>query len=188
MRFLNRLIPEEHTNKCDLETLRKVRNMLTFPPDVARRSWFITMDLASGYHNFWIHKKQWPLMGIAIHVTELPAEAIEWLRRHFPKTEDKRTETFYFIMRALPFGLSSSCAVFSDVVTALAAAWRRHEICARPLRVTSYIDDYLSVSPSARAALVAAVELVYEATAAGLTINVQKCRLGPATKVPADQC
>jgi hypothetical protein len=44
-------------------------------------------------------------------------------------------------MRALPFGLSSSCAVFSDVITALAAAWRRHQVGGRPIRLTSYIDE-----------------------------------------------
>ena len=30
--------------------------------------------------------------------------------------------------------------------------------------------------------MIAAIELVYEATAAGLSLNVEKCRLGPATR------
>ena len=39
------------------------------------------------------------------------------------------------------------------------------------------------VTQTIRAALIAVIELVYEATAAGLTISVEKCRLGPATRV-----
>ena len=49
------------------------------------------------------------------------------------------------------------------------------------MRISSYIDDVIVVAPSARAAMIAAVELVYEMAAAGLTIN-NKCRLAPSTK------
>ena len=56
-------------------------------------------------------------------------------------------------------------------------------MCGIALRLTSYIDDFLSVSRTIRQALITAIELVYEATAAGLTISVEKCRLSPATIV-----
>ena len=115
------------------------------------------MDLASGYHNFRIAESQRDLMGIAIHAAELPAQAIHWLRTH-PSAqgcEVRRTGLFYFTIVALPFGLAPSCAVFSDIVTALAAAWRRHQVCCLPLRLSSYIDDFCVVTDSVRAALVA---------------------------------
>ena len=181
MRFLNKLIPEEES-ACSLDTLSRIRNLITFPGDILRVAWLITMGHASGYHNFWIARDQWHLMGFALHRSELPAEAIEFLRQHFPECEDHQSGNFYFLMRALPFGLAPSCAVFSLVVTALAAAWRRHKVCCIPTRLTSYIDDFLSISKTARQALISAIELVYEATVAGLTIQVEKCRLGPATR------
>ena len=182
MRYLNGFIPEDES-KCTLDTLSKVRNLLGFPGANSRVTWSITMDLASGYHNFWIDESQWDLMGFAMHRSELPAKAIQYLRKHFPECEDAESGNFYFLMRALPFGLGPACAAFSMVTTALAASWRRHPICGTPLRLTSYIDDFLSISRILRAALIAAIELVYEATAAGLTISVEKCRLGPATRV-----
>ena len=182
LRYLNRFIPDEDCT-CDLETLAKVRNLFEYSPEVASRTWFFSMDLSSGYHNFWIHPSQWHLLGIALHVSELPPEAVTYLREHFPNCEDRASGNFYFLMRALPFGLGPSCAVFSDVITALAAAWRRHEVCRRPVRLTSYIDDFLPMAHSVRASLILIIELVYEATATGLTLQVEKCRLFPATRI-----
>ena len=113
------------------------------------------MDLASGYHNFRISPHQQHLMGIAIHASELPPKAIQWLRsdNSAQGCEDAQSGLFYFTIVALPFGLGPSCAVFSDIVTALAAAWRRHRVCLQPVRLTSYIDDFCVVAPSVRAAL-----------------------------------
>ena len=79
MRFLNKLIPEEESS-CSLDTLSKIRNLITFPGDISKVAWLITMDLASGYHNFWIALHQWHLIGFALHRSELPAEAIAFLR------------------------------------------------------------------------------------------------------------
>ena len=180
MRHLNSFIPDDESS-CALDTLSKIRNLLTFGD--SRPSWFITMDMASGYHNFWLAEHQWHLMGFALHRSELPAAAITFLREHFPECEDHDSGNFYFLMRALGFGLAPSCAVFSLIMTALAASWRRHRVCAAPTRLTSYIDDFLSASLTIRQVLITAIELVYEATACGLTISVEKCRLGPASLV-----
>ena len=145
MRYLNRFIPEG-CSSCDLETLSSIRGLLEFPRSQASASWFVSLDLASGYHNFWVHPDQWPLMGLALHESELPAEAVLFLRSNFPHCERQGGGLFYFTMRALPFGLATSCAVFSDIVTALAAAWRRHRVATWPLRLTTYIDDFLSIA------------------------------------------
>ena len=182
MRFLNRHIPDKES-ACSLDTLSRIRNLLTFQDAPRSPAWGITMDLASGYHNFWIVKHQWKYMGFALHRSELPVAAIEFLRDTAPECEDDVSGNFYLLMRALGFGLAPSCAVFSLVATSLAASWRRHTICRNPVRLTSYIDDYFALARTVREALIAAIELLYEATAAGLTINVGKCRLGPATLV-----
>ena len=182
MRFLNRHIPDEES-ACSLDTLSRVRNLLTFSDAPGSPAWGITMDLASGYHNFWIAPHQWTYMGFALHRSELPVRAIGFLRDLFPDCEDPTSGNFYFLMRALGFGLAPSCSVFSLVATSLSASWRRHAICGNPLRLTSYIDDFCALAKTIRETLIAAIELLYEATAAGLTINVGKCRLGPATLV-----
>ena len=153
MRYLNNFIPEEESS-CELDTLSKIRSMFQIRSD-SDPTWGFTMDLASGYHNFRIATHQQSLMGIAIHAAELPVQAIWWLRADASARgcEDKKSGLFYFTIVALPFGLGPSCAVFSDIVTALAASWRRHRVCLQPIRLSSYIDDFCVVSPSVRAAL-----------------------------------
>ena len=155
MRYINRHIPDKEA-ECELDTVSKIRNLLLFGTPGQGETWYTSLDLASGYHNLWVDKSQWDLMGLAIGENELPPRAVRYLRTKYPFAEHKQSRNFYFIMRALPFGLSSSCAVFLDVVTALAAAWRRHKVCAVPVRLTSYIDDFFSVSAAVRAAGVAA--------------------------------
>ena len=146
MRFLNKHIPEAESS-CDLNTLSRIRGL--FQPASASRGevWGFTLDLASGYHHFRIAEEQLELMVIAIHLSELPSAAIRWLRSH-PSArgcEDPSLGLFYFTVVALPFGLGPSCAVFSDIVTALAASWRRHTVCLQPVRLSSYVDDFLSL-------------------------------------------
>ena len=121
MRYLNSFIPADLTT-CKLDTLAKIHNLPTVGRSADSGTWGLTMDTASGYHNFGITSHQLHLMGIAIHAAELPPEAIENLRQTHPNCEDKSNVLFYFAMLALPFGLATSCAVFSDVVTALVAA------------------------------------------------------------------
>ena len=53
--------------------------------------------MTSGYHNIFIVKEQWRLLGIAPHASELPAEAIEFLRTTFHDSEDPATGNFYFL-------------------------------------------------------------------------------------------
>ena len=178
MRYVNSFIPEE-ASACTLDTLAKVRNLFTTGNADGEGMWGLTMDLASGYHNFGIVPHQLDLMGIAVHTSELPPDAIAELRREHPHCEDELAGLFYFRMLALPFGLAPSCVVFSDIITALAASWRRHKVCGWPVRLTSYIDDCAGAIESLRAALVMVVELSYEVYAAGLTLN-EKCRLCPA--------
>ena len=182
MRYLNQFIPDKLA-KCKLDTQPRVRNIYFFPANTLDDPYGFTMDLSSGYHNVGINCKQHTYMGIVIHRSELPAEAIDYLRSMYPYCEDKTTGLFYFVMTALPFGLSPSCAVFSDIITALCAAWRRHKVLSHPVRLTSYVDDKLSVMLGVRRSLITSVELVYEASAAGLTLQVPKCRLAPATIV-----
>ena len=54
--------------------------------------------------NILVTEDQWCLLGIALHASELPAEAVALLRENFPDAEDKATGNFYFLTVALPFG------------------------------------------------------------------------------------
>ena len=150
MRYLNSYIPDEESS-CELDTLPRVRSMFQ-RSGRSEPTWGFTMDLASGYHNFRVVDSQRHLLGIAIHRSELPAVAITQLQRDYPECEDSAAGLFYFELVALPFGLAPSCAVFSDIVTALAASWRRHKVCDQPVRLSSYIDDSVGVMRSLRAA------------------------------------
>ena len=153
MSYINNYIPDEESS-CELDTLSRVRSMFHHNGR-SDPTWGFTMDLASGYHNFRISPHRQHLMGITIHTSELPARTIQWLRsdRSTQGCEDVRSGLFYFTIVALPFGLGPSYAVFSDIVTALAASWRRHSVWLQPVRLTSYIDDFCVVAPSVRAAL-----------------------------------
>ena len=155
MRYVNSFVPDDESS-CELDTLSRIRSMFQ-SHGASEPSWGFTMDLASGYHNFRIADHQHELMGIAIHRAELPSRAIKWLRANARGCEDTKSGLFYFTVVALPFGLGPSCAVFSDIVTALAASWRRHRVCLQPIRLASYIDDFCVVSPSVRAALITVI-------------------------------
>lgn len=182
MRYLNSHI-EESESSCDLDTISKIRNLLLFDHAVSDVSYFISLDLKSGYHNFWIDESQWKLMGFALGVDELPPEAVKFLRSEFPDCEDRETGTFYFLMRALPFGLAPSCAVFSDVTTALAAAWRRSQTVDEITRLTSYIDDFLALEPTVCKAIALAFRLVFNVTSSGLSLQIPKCNLVPYVSI-----
>ena len=107
MRFLNRRIPDTEST-CSLDTLSRIRNLLTFPGAPDSPAWGITMDLASGYHNFWISRHLWTYMGFAFHRSELLVEAIEHLQFVAPECEDDVSGNLYFLMRALGFGFAPS--------------------------------------------------------------------------------
>ena len=86
-------------------------------------------------------------------------------------------------MQALPFGLGPSCAVFSNIITALAASWRRMPIHGRLLRLVSYVDDFLVSCRSTRDSIRAAIEFLYEFAACGFIIAPHKCHLAGAPAV-----
>ena len=105
----------------------KIHNIFQFSGNTGPSPvWGFMMDLVSGYHNIGIHESQWGLMVIALEACEIPQSAISWLEKNVPGYIER--SRFYFQFLALPFGLASSCAVFSDVITDLAASLRRHRI------------------------------------------------------------
>lgn len=58
----------------------------------------------------------------------------------------KKRKCFIFVYVAVPFGLSSSCRTFYDLMTVLMAFWWRCPIDGHPARASSYIDDVLGVT------------------------------------------
>ena len=140
-RRVNKCIPRDEVT-CQLESLLRARNM--FIPD----GFLIGSDYASGYHCISMDPDDSKYLAFALHIDEIPAEAVAWLHAHHPKSFLPKRKCFVFKYKALPFGLASSCRTFNDLVSALMGAWRRWPIDGQPTRVSSYIDDVLGATGS----------------------------------------
>ena len=138
-RRVNKCIPKKES-KCKLESLLRARNM--FIPD----GFAVGLDFSSGYHCISMHPDDRKYLAFALHESELPQQAVEWLHANHPEAYLPERRCFIFEYIALPFGLSSSCRTFNDLVTALLGFWRRCPLDGRPTRASSYIDDVLGVT------------------------------------------
>ena len=138
-RKVNKCVPPEST-KCKLESLLRTRNMLI------PGGFLVGSDFASGYHCISMHEEHKKFVAFALHISELPDHAVEWLKKHFPESYLEHKQCFIFRYAALPFGLSSSCKTFNDLISALMGFWRRCPLDGTFTRVSSYIDDVTSVS------------------------------------------
>ena len=140
-RRVNKCVPPDAT-KCKLETLLRARNM--FMPG----GFLIGSDFASGYHCISMHESHRKFVAFALHISELPPSAVKWLHDNYPEAFDAKKQAFIFRYAALPFGLSSSCKAFNDLISALMGFWRRCPIDGDFTRVSSYIDDVLAAIAS----------------------------------------
>ena len=138
-RRVNKKIPKAAT-QCELESLLKARNI--FIPG----GFLVGSDYSSGYHCIGMRKEHQRFLAFALHVDELTQEARQWLFENYPNAYLHEKRCFIFKYAALPFGLSSSCRAFNDLVCALVGSWRRYEIYNDPVRASSYIDDVHAVT------------------------------------------
>ena len=138
-RRVNKCVPAEKS-KCKLESLLRTRNMLI------PGGFLVGSDFSSGYHCISMHKDHRKYVAFALHVSELPPDAVEWLKEHYPESFLPNKQCFVFRYAALPFGLSSSCKTFNDLISALMGFWRRCPLDGNFTRVSSYIDDVSSVA------------------------------------------
>ena len=118
-RKVNACVPPERVS-CKLETLLKTRNMYM------QGGYIIGFDLTSGYHCLYLLEDHQTYLAFALHVPELTDDAIQWLHDNHPGAYVKHKQVFVFKYQALPFGLSSSCKAFNDLITCLVASWRRY--------------------------------------------------------------
>ena len=88
-RRVNKCVPSEAT-KCKLETLLRTRNMLM------QGGFLIGSDYSSGYHCISMHKSHRKFVAFALHVSELPEDAVKWLHQHFPEAFDAVRNCFVF--------------------------------------------------------------------------------------------
>ena len=114
-RHVNASVDEEKT-KCRLETLLRSRNMYI------SNGYMVGSDFSSGYHCIYVKEEHQKYLAFALHVSELPAEAIKWLQQNFPKSYYHKKRCFIFKCVTLTFGMSSSCNAFSSLVTSLVAS------------------------------------------------------------------
>ena len=140
-RRVNKCVPSK-ASKCELESLLRARNI--FIPD----GYAVGLDFSSGYHCIGMHSKHRKFLAFALNESELPDDALAWLRANFPTCYHPDRKCFIFEYLALPFGLSSSCKTFSELVTSLMGFWRLCPLDGSPTRVSSYIDDVTGVAGS----------------------------------------
>ena len=103
-------------------------------------------DYSSSYHCISMYESHRKYVAFALHESELPPNAVEWLKKHYPQSYHAHKKCFVFRYAALPFGLSSSCKTFNDLISALMGFWRRCSLNGNFTRVSSYIDDVTSVA------------------------------------------
>ena len=171
-RRVNKCVLPEAT-RCKLETLLKARNI--FIPN----GFLVGLDFASGYHCLSMHEDDRKYLAFALDESELTEEAVAWLHANHPNCYHKARRCFVFEYLALPFGLSSSCRTFNDLVTALMAFWRRCPVDGAPTRVSSYIDDVHGVTARFDSAMKLSILMVYEAASLGLSLKIPKCSFFP---------
>ena len=177
-RRVNKCVSPEET-KCKLETLLKARNIFI------QGGFAVGLDFSSGYHCIAMNDDDRKFLAFALDAHELPEGAAAWLHENFPNSYHQGRRCFVFEYSALPFGLSSSCRTFNDLVTSLLAFWRRCPIDGRPTRVSSYIDDVLGVTELFDSAMRLSILMVFEAASLGLSLKIPKCSFFPRHAIKA---
>ena len=89
-RHPNNSIPKEEA-QCELESLLKTRNMYT------KGGFVIGSDFASGYHCIFMHEDDRKYLAFALHTSEVPEDALEWLHKNYPHTGLLREKTILHI-------------------------------------------------------------------------------------------
>ena len=102
----------------------------------------ITSDFSSGYHCLFLEENDRTFLAFALHVTELTHDTIEWLEENHSHAYLHSKRAYIFKYAALPFGLSTSCKTFNDLITALVGSWRRLESDGKETRASSYIVSH----------------------------------------------
>ena len=118
---------------------------------------FTTFDLSSAYHHIEIHPEHRKFFGF------------EWT------FEDGSTKYFQFCV--LPFGLSSACYIFTNVLPPFSKRWRGIGI-----KAIIYIDDGIAPSRSFELAKTAGELIKNDLVSAGFVINAEKSDFNPKTK------
>ena len=105
----------------------------------------------------------------------------EWLLKAYPCVFIPSCECFVFVYSSstLPFGLSSRCHTFNNLISALTGFWRRYTVDGEPFHVSFYIDDIVVVHPSFRGFIRMAIMMVYETASLGLYFKIPKCSFFP---------
>ena len=155
----------------------------------------VGLDFSSGYHCLSMHHEDRKYLAFALHVSELPQSAVDWIHVNHPTVFLEERQCFIFEYIALPFGLSTSCRTFNDLVTALLGFWRLCPTNAECTRVSSYIDDVLgstlkfdsvykcisaqqcqwaNTTSHSTQAMRLSIMMVYEAASLGLSLKIKK--------------
>jgi hypothetical protein len=106
-----------------------------------------TVDLKSGYHHVDIHPDFWQFLGF------------EWQGK-------------YHVFCQLPFGLATTCFVFTKLMKQLVQRWRSFGV-----RLIPYIDDFLFFARSASEFASVKAQVLGDFAWAGFVLSHKKCQL-----------
>ena len=171
-RHVNKNVPKEEA-ECELETLLRTRNIFI------KDGLLVGSDYSSGYHCLYVKKEHRKYLAFALHLSELTKEAADWLWRHHAAAYCHRKRCFIFQYLVLPFGLCTSCSLFDTLISALMGFWKRCKTAMTTTKVSSYIDDILSVILGFSAGMRLSIRMVFEAASLGLSLKIPKCSYFP---------
>ncbi len=148
--------PHEHASPSDPAVAYpcvrgRLRNSAKFWTDTLEAS--AVFDFKSCYHHIEVHPEYWKYLGFS------------WKFQGGIK---------YFVFTVLPFGLLTTCYVFTKVMRLLIKRWR-----GMGLRVIVYIDDGICFADGAHKAGEAAKILQGDLVAAGWVVNREKSCWSP---------
>ena len=151
---LRLVINLRHLNKCLWAEKFKYEDLRVAMQFFERGDYLFTFDLKSGYHHVDIVEEHWKYLGFQWN--------IEGTSR-------------YFVFCVLPFGLSTACYAFTELLRPLVKYWR-----GQGLRITVYLDDGICVAKGYDAAGTASAKVQDTLGKAEFVANVEKSMWQPA--------
>ena len=155
-----------------LETIQRIRAM--FPLD----GWATTTDFRSAYFHVPLEEEDKKFLSFALAVDEMPEEAVEMLRRDYPRCE--RNGRFFFSYQCVNFGFAPSAQTFCLFSQACQHVWARCPSLDQAFaELTSYIDDWGLACQQFKAAIYQILNVLAGMRLLGWLVNIDKTRLLP---------
>ena len=167
------------TNKrCDpshfavwLETMERMRGI--FP----LMGWLSTADFSNAYFHVPLEDDQHHYIAFALTTEEMPAHAVNMLRKKFARCE--RNGRFFFSFHSINFGFAPSAQIFCLFSQACQHVWARCPALSGQNGLSSYIDDWALTQQLFAAAIYLSLNVLAGMAVLGWMVNMDKTRFLP---------